>query len=236
MTEKKKNVHEDHRKRMREDFGRDGFNNWHDHKVLEYLLYRVIPRADTNEMAHDLINECGGFAEVFRAPKEQLTDIIGVGEKAASYIQELGEFLNYYNGVRYDVNRLVLDSDSCEKYLLNLFDGVERENFYIICLDAQSRILYKRRMFEGSFESMDIDITQLVRVAVKCDASYVVLSHNHPSGIAHASNADITATQTIERALGLAGIRLLDHIIVAGGKCVSVRDEYPNAKARKQRK
>ncbi len=236
MAEKKKNVHEGHRKRMREDFERDGFNNWHDYKVLEYMLHRVIRRADTNETAHMLIDECGGFAEVFRASKEKLTDIMGIGEETASYIRELGEFLHYYNGVRYDVNRLVLDSDSCENYLLNLYDGVERENFYVICLDAQNRIIYKRRMFEGSFESMDIDITQIVRVAVKCDASYVVLSHNHPSGIAHASNADITATQAIERALVLAGIKLLDHIIVAGGKCVSVRNECAAARARKRRK
>ena len=236
MAEKKKNVHAGHRKRMRKDFEYDGFSNWHDHKVLEYLLHRVIPRADTNETAHNLINECGGFAKVFHAPKEKLTEIIGVGEETAMYIREMGEFIKYYNGIRYDVNHLVLDSDSSEKYMLNLFDGVERENFYIIGLDAQNRILYKRRMFEGSFDSMDIDITQIVRVAVKCDASYVVLAHNHPSGIAHASNADITATQTIERALSLAGIRLLDHIIVADGKCVSVRSEYPHLKARKQRK
>lgn len=236
MAEKKKNVHKGHRKRMREDFEFGGFNDWHDHKVLEYLLHKVIPRADTNVMAHELIDSCGGFAGVFRAPKEQLTDIMGVGDKAAEYIHLLGEFVKYYNDVRYNANRRVLDIDSCEEFMHTLFDGVERENFYIICLDAQNRILYKRRMFEGSFESMDIDITQLVRVAVKCDASYVVLAHNHPSGIAHASNADITATQTIERALGMAGIRLLDHIIVANGKCVSVRDEYPAVKARKQRK
>ena len=236
MAEKKENIHEGHRERMRKDFEHNGFDGWHDHKVLEYLLYRVIPQADTNEMAHKLIKECGDFNKVFHASKEKLTDIVGIGEKAARYIQELGEFINYYNGSRYDTDRFVLDSETCEGYLLHLFDGVERDNFYIICLDAKNRILYTRCMFEGSFESMDIDITQLVRVAVKCDASYVVLSHNHPSGIAHASNVDITATQTIERALSLAGIRLLDHIIVAGGKCVSVRNEYPAVRARKQRK
>ena len=227
MAEQKKNVHAGHRARMRADFEQDGFKNWHDHKVLEYLLHRVIPRADTNEMAHELINQCGGFAEVFRASKKKLTDVFGIGNEAAEYIHMLGEFVSYYNGVRYDINRLTLDSDSCENYLLNLFDGLERENFYMICLDAKSRILYKRRIFEGSFESLDVDITQIVRIAVKCDASFVVLAHNHPSGIAKASHADIVSTQAVERALTMAGIKLLDHIVVAGGKCVSVMDEIP---------
>lgn len=226
MAEGKKNLHAGHRERMREDFRNGGFKNWHEHKVLEFLLQRVIPRADTNEMAHLLINECGGFAEVFRAPKEKLTDVMGVGGETAFYIQELGEFVRYYNGVRFDINRMTLDGETCADYLLNLFDGLERENFFMICLDAQSRILYKRRIFEGNFESLDVDITQIVRLAVKCDASFVVLAHNHPSGIAKASNADIVSTKAIERALTLAGIRLLDHIVVANGKCVSIKNEY----------
>lgn len=236
MAEKKRNVHAGHRKRMRADFELDGFKNWHEHKVLEYLLHRVIRRADTNETAHNLIGGCGGFAEVFRASKEKLTDIIGVGEETAEYIHMLGEFVKYYNGVRYDVNRITLDETTCSDYLLNLFDGLERENFYMICLDAQNRIIYKRRIFEGSFDSMDIDITQIVRLAVKCDASFVVLAHNHPSGIAKASNADIVSTQAVERALVMAGIRLLDHIIVADGKCVSIKTEYPHANPQKHRK
>lgn len=223
----KKNLHAGHRKRMRKDFELEGFKNWHEHKVLEYLLHRVIRRADTNETAHSLIDGCGGFAEVFRASKEKLTDIMGVGEETAEYIHMLGEFVKYYNGVRYDVNRLTLDDESCEGYMLNLFDGLERENFYMICLDSKHRILYKRLVFEGSFASMEIDITQIVRIAVKCDASFVVLAHNHPSGIAKASNADIVSTKAVERALTMAGIRLLDHIIVADGKCVSIRNEYP---------
>ena len=232
MAEKSKNLHAGHRKRMRADFELDGFANWHEHKVLEFLLHRVIPRADTNETAHLLIDGCGGFAEVFRASKEKLTDIMGVGSETAEYLHMLGEFVHYYNGVRYDINRLTLDSETCEGYLLNLFDGLERENFYMLCLDAQNRILYKRRIFEGSFDSIDIDVTQIVRIAVKCDSSSVVLAHNHPSGIAMASNADIISTQTVERALSLAGVRLLDHIIVAGGKCVSMK----NQKAPKRQK
>ncbi|MBQ9598737.1 MAG: RadC family protein [Clostridia bacterium] len=236
MAEKNKNIHAGHRQRMRKNFQSGGFKGWHDHNVLEYILFRVIPRADTNEIAHHLIDGCGGFAEVFRASKEKLTDIMGVGDETAEYLRMLGEFVRYYNDVRYDVNRFTLDSETSEGYMLNLFDGMERENFYIFCLDAQNRIIYKRRMFEGSFDSMDIDISQILRLAAKCDASNVVLAHNHPSGIAKASNADIVATQAIERALSYAGVGLLDHIIVAGGKCASAKRNYIVPDTRKYKK
>ncbi len=223
-----KNLHSGHRARMRKDFSLNGFSNWHEHNVLEFILHKGLPRVDTNEIAHKLINECGGFAEVFRAPKEQLTSVMGIGNETAEYIHMLGEFVHYYNGVRFDINRLVLDSETCEGYMLNLFDGKEREYFYMICLDARSRIIYRELLFEGSFESMDVDISKIIRVAVKCDASYVVFAHNHPSGIAIPSNADIVSTRTIERSLAMCGIKLLDHIIVVDGKCVSMRSKYLN--------
>lgn len=222
-----KNIHRGHFQRLKKEFEAKGFTDWPEHKVLEYILHQVTPRVDTNEKAHHIIDECGGFAQVFRSSKENLTDIVGVGDKTADYLILLGALIKYYNGVRYDVNRITLDSENCKSYLLNLFDGMERENFYIICLDPKSRIILKRRMFEGNFESMEIDVTQIIRIAVKCDASFVLLAHNHPSGIAKASDADIATTLTISRALKLAGITLLDHIVVADGKTVSIREEYP---------
>lgn len=218
-----KSIHSGHRARMRKEFRLSGFNHWHEHKVLEYILQKALPRVDTNETAHMLIDRCGSFENVFRAPKEQLIGVLGVGEETAEYIHMLGEFVKYYNGVRFEVNRLVLDSESCEGYMLDLFHGKERENLYIICLDAGSRIILREKLFEGSFESLDVDITNIMRIAVKSDASYIVLAHNHPSGVAIPSNADIVSTQTIERALHMGGVKLLDHIIVAGGKCVSMR-------------
>ncbi len=220
-----KNVHGGHRERMRKEFRLNGFHHWHEHKVLEYILQKALPRVDTNETAHKLINRCGNFANVFRAPKEMLTDVMGVGEETAEYIHMLGEFIRYYNGVRFEVNKYVLNSENCEGYMLDLFYGKERENLFIICLDASNRIILRENLFEGSFESLDVDITKIMRIAVKSDASYVVLAHNHPSGIAIPSNADIVSTQTIERTLHMGGIKLLDHIIVADGKCVSMRGE-----------
>lgn len=236
MPEKNNNLHAGHRKRMRDDFKISGFEGWSEHKVLEYLLHKAIPRVDTNEIAHRLINECGDFAGVFRASKEMLVSVVGIGSETAEYIHMLGELITYYNRLRYDINRLELNSETCEGYMLDLFDGVERENFYMLCLDPRNCILYKRQIFEGNFESMDIDITQIIRIAVKCDASYVVLAHNHPNGIAKASNADIVSTQAIDRALAMAGIKLLDHIIVADGKCVSIKNEYIALKRGKSKK
>ncbi|MGN0106568.1 MAG: RadC family protein [Hominilimicola sp.] len=221
----KKNNHLHHRQRMREEFAQTGFKGWPKHKVLEYLMYYTIPVADTNDMAHDLIRKSGGFTNVFHASKEELKDVDGVGEKTAGYLRMLGEFVKYYNNVIYDKDTFVLDSNTSEQYFRDLFAGHSRECFFIICLDPQNHILNSERISEGSFESMDIDVSRIMRIAVKCNAASVVMAHNHPSGIAKASQADIVSTQAVERALLMGGISLLDHIIFADGKCVSMRNE-----------
>ena len=222
----KKNNHLGHRKRMREDFSKSGFSNWQPHIVLEYLLFYSIPVADTNNLAHEIIKGCGGFVNVFNTPKERLLKVQGVGEKTADYICMLGEFLQYYNRVKYDTDTLELNSKTCENYMLSLFENESSESLYMICLDAQNHILKKKRVAEGSFESMDIDIPTIMRTAINSEAAYVVLAHNHPSGIAEPSHADIVSTQVLERTLHMGGVKLLDHIIVAGRKCVSMRDGY----------
>ena len=135
------NNHKGHRKRMREDFEKGGFKTWQKHKVLEYLLYNVIPVADTNDIAHNLIKECGGFVNVFHTSKKRLMSIDGVGEKTADYICSLGEFIQYYNTEKYNTDVFVLNSETSENYLCNLFDGKSRECCYMICLDPKySRI------------------------------------------------------------------------------------------------
>ena len=228
---------------MREDFEKGGFKTWQKHKVLEYLLYNVIPVADTNDIAHNLIKECGGFVNVFHTSKKRLMSIDGVGEKTADYICSLGEFIQYYNTEKYNTDVFVLNSETSENYLCNLFDGKNRECCYMICLDPKNRIINQEMLFEGSFESVELDVAyeqidiksyleecgksdtelgKVLRSAVKSDASQVVFTHNHPSGILKPSNADLVTTQALEHTLFFAGIKMLDHIIVADGKCMSI--------------
>ena len=67
-------MHEGHRERMRERILKEGTENLQPHEILEYLLYHAIPRKDTNEIAHELINRFGGISEVFSADYGNLLD------------------------------------------------------------------------------------------------------------------------------------------------------------------
>lgn len=216
------NSHKGHRKRMREDFSKTGFCHWQRHKVLEYLLFYAIPVADTNETAHNLIRNCGGFLNVFRATKSELMQTNGVGEKTADFILALGEFIRYYDNESCNLDVFTLNSETSEKYLKNLFKDKTRECLYMISLDARNRIVGLDLLFEGNFESVELNIPSVSKKATKNNAAKVVFVHNHPTGILSPSDSDLRTTNILKHTLYLVGIELLDHIIVADDMCLSV--------------
>ena len=73
------NLHANHRARMQERVDRDGLDSLAEHEALEYLLFLSIPRADTNELAHRLINHFGDFCKVMEAEPDELMQVEGVG-------------------------------------------------------------------------------------------------------------------------------------------------------------
>ena len=86
------NLHANHRARMQERVDRDGLDSLAEHEALEYLLFLSIPRADTNELAHRLINHFGDFCKVMEAEPDELMQVEGVGPKSARLIATVMAF------------------------------------------------------------------------------------------------------------------------------------------------
>lgn len=98
-------------------------------------------------------------------------------------------------------------------------DGIEV--FSILLLDAQHQVIEYREMFRGTLTQTSVYPREVVRAALAVNASAVILTHNHPSGALEPSRADELLTQTLKSSLNLVDVRVLDHIITAGGKSLS---------------
>jgi len=217
-------IHEGHRARLRTQLLEHGLDSFADHQTLELLLCYAIPRRDVNPIAHALMNHFGTLAAVFEASPQDLLEVEGIGENAMSLIRLVTEL-----GRRYQLDKARLDRvlDSTERtgqYILPLFHGLPDEAVYLVCLDGGLRVIHHEKLAQGSVNATNFSIRRAVEVALKRKAVYVVLAHNHPSGLALPNVTDIATTEQLLHALAPLGIRLADHIIVAGDDFVSLRD------------
>ena len=87
------------------------------------------------------------------------------------------------------------------------------EVFGVIFLDNKHRILSSRELFRGTLDGCTVPPREVVRAVIEANAASVILYHNHPSGNAEPSAADVALTQTLKQALDLIGCRVLDHLI-----------------------
>lgn len=214
-------IHKDHRQRVKEHFKTEGLDGFSDHQVLELLLFYCIPRRDTNEIAHNLINRFGTLSNVLDAPVKELEKVDGMGENAAVFINLLKELTRYY-GINQVKNVEILRTiNDCGRYLVPFFRNLKNEAVYLLCLDAKCKVLSCREVSKGSINATEISLRKIIEIAMADNATSVILAHNHPSGLAVPSPDDVSTTVKIAHALKLVDVVLCDHIVVADEEFVS---------------
>lgn len=217
------NVHAGHREKMRDRFIRDkGFENFEDHQILELLLYYANSRSDTNPLAHELLDQFGSLKGVLEARPEQLMTVKGVGKQAATLISMVVPLTRVWHRCTMEEPDRVGNSREAEHYCLSILAGERTERFYVVALNAQCKVLGRRRISEGSLSEVSAYPRMVMETALNYNAHSVLLCHNHPGGTCAPSSEDIASTLQLQRLLNGVGILMLDHIIVAGDRTYSM--------------
>jgi len=99
-------------------------------------------------------------------------------------------------------------------YLHSQLRDRQHEVFACVMLDNRNRVIVFREMFRGTIDGASVYPREIVKQALADNAASVILAHNHPSGVAEPSQADIRITERLKKALALVDIRVLDHVIV----------------------
>lgn len=215
-------IHDGHRQRLKQLFRDEGLDNFYENQALELLLYYCIPRKDTNPIAHALLDRFGTLAQVLEAPVEELMQVDGVGENAATFLHLVTEIGRYYLVKRAEQVKVLPTLEDCARYLVPRFYGRRNEVVFLLCLDAKCKVLCCKELGEGVVNSTNISVRKIMETALAVNATSVVLAHNHPSGIAIPSGDDIQTTRRIAAALSAVDIHLADHIVVAEDDYVSM--------------
>lgn len=220
--------HSGHRERMRKRFFEQGIDGFEPHEMLEMLLYFSIPRKDTNELAHLLLQHFGSISAVFDAQVEELTQIKGISENTAMLIKMVPSLARVYLNDKHE-DRPYFDSPRLiGEYLVQRFVGYTHEVVMLLCLDSSLRLISCEIISEGNVTSSHVDTKKIAERLIRRNAACAVLAHNHPRGLAIPSNQDVLITRELRRTLSSLEIKLIDHIVVADGLWCSISEGYPN--------
>ena len=215
-------MHEGHRERIKKKYLLDGIDKFNDHEILELALYYAIPRKNTNEIAHALIDKFGTFSAVFDAPVNMLKQVPGMGESAALFIKLIPDLARaYIDGSMSTEGKLFTIKEACDKLALK-FIGRKEETVALMLFDSKNKMLYNGIINKGTVNAVDLYARKIIELIVMYNASAGIIAHNHPSGVALPSAADLESTERLKSIFKSMGVNFIDHIIVADGDYVSL--------------
>jgi len=113
------------------------------------------------------------------------------------------------------------------RQLLPLLDGLDREHFVVLALDARNRPIGANTVSIGSLSASLVHPREIFKFAILANASSIILAHNHPSGDTAPSRDDIELTRRLVDAGTLIGIEVLDHLVIGGEAFSSLNITLP---------
>ena len=221
MADKQENVHAGHRARMKKRFIEHGFQGMEQHEILEMVLYYAIPRKDTNQLAHRLLDRYGCFAKVCDTPVDVLQRDFGLSESAAVLLKMLPELARVYVDSKSELK--YIDMHTAVELLRPKFIGATVEKLAVALSNSNDKLLLCDVIFEGSISSTELPVRKIVDLALRHNAKYVYIAHNHPSELCAPSRQDLDTTQVISETLDGIGVVLVDHLIFTSTDYFSIR-------------
>ncbi len=196
-------------------------------ELLAILLRVGIQGRNAVQLGQEILTRFGDLAGIQRAPFSALCEIEGVGPAKAAQIKAAIELGNRLSKESTNERPLVSKPEDAIELVRYELRGKEQEELWVMMLSSRNRMLQIDKLYKGSLNSSSVRIAELFKTAIRINAAAVILFHNHPSGDAKESPEDVNLTKTALEAGKMLDIKVLDHIIIAGGDFVSIKKQHP---------
>lgn len=208
------NPHSGHRSRMKEKYLRFGAEAFTDHELLEMLLFYSIPRSDTNETAHRLIEKFGSLEKCLSSEIDQIKTVEGIGQNSAIFLSLIGDIFTRVNKKPLRKKKKYKTLSDVGEFLTYHYSGAKKEYFSALYFNSSMELIDVSIISEGSLSEAAVSPTRIAREAVLKDSTGVIVAHNHINDCPLLSSDDRRLTNLIEVTLAAINVPLLEHIIV----------------------
>jgi DNA repair protein RadC len=213
-----KNRNPGHRQRLREKFIQGGLDGFLEYEIIELLLALGTPRRDCKRQAKEALREFKTLSGVLEASPLDLQRISGIGPHNVFGLKFVQEVSRRFLRERMMSRPYCRSSREVFDYLYHALRDLRREKFKVLFLDAKNQILEEKTLFEGTVDSSAVYPREIIKDALRFEASSLIFVHNHPSGDPEPSLCDKEITRDLVGAARLMQIKVLDHIII-GNNC-----------------
>ncbi|MCG5513073.1 RadC family protein [Ectothiorhodospira shaposhnikovii] len=194
-----------------------------DAELLAIFLRTGVAGRTAVDLARDLLTRFGGLRPLLQADLQDFCTAHGLGKAKYAQLQAVLEMGRRHLSETLKRGDAITSPEHTRRYLSARLRDYPFEVFACLFLDNRHRVIAFEELFRGTIDGASVHPREVVRRALIHNAAAVILSHNHPSGIAEPSRADEAITRRLKEALGLIDVRVLDHIIV-GDELVSLAE------------
>lgn len=193
---------------------------------LAQLIVAIAPREKAvPALVKTLLERFGSLAAVISAPYHELAGIVGEGSLLGVYFQLVNDAARRVHLARLKNGSSLADRAQLMAYLHTVMGHEVIEQVRVLFLDNTHQLLADEVTGRGTIDHAPVYPREVIRRALALQASYLVLVHNHPSGDPSPSVEDIDMTHRIAQAAKIMGLCVWDHVIIGGGRMVSMREE-----------
>ncbi|AKH67980.1 DNA replication and repair protein RadC [Spongiibacter sp. IMCC21906] len=211
--------------RPREKLMQRGAMALSDAELLAIFLRTGVAGKSAVDVARELLGQFGGLGALLGASRAHFCRGLGLGDAKYVQLQAVLEMARRYNEEQLRNAPVLSSATATRQFLSTQLRGERREVFVVLYLDSQHQLIQYEPLFFGTLDAAAVYPREIVRRGLELNAAALIVAHNHPSGVAEASDADQRITRRIREALGLMDMRLLDHCIVAGPVVVSMAEK-----------
>lgn len=206
---------------VKEGRPRERFHLFGPDSLSEAELIAIILRTGTKgenviDLSNRLISEFS-LTGLFESSTEELTKVNGIGKDKAIQILAISELFKRVGYSKNNKNK-IMGAKCVYDLFKDKFRGEKKENFCIVLLDTQNKIIKTEIVSKGILDASIVHPREIFKSAVKASAARIILVHNHPSGESRPSEEDLFVTRKMIDAGELMGIEVLDHVIVGDGE------------------
>ena len=173
------------------------------------------------DLARELLTAFGSLGGILSAAQERFCDHPGLGPGKYVQIKAVLELAQRHMREKLEQEDALTSSELTREYLRSRMRDYQREVFACLYLDNQHRVVSLEELFQGTIDGAAVYPREVVKHSLRNNAAAVIFAHNHPSGIAEPSQADIAITRRLAQALNTIDVRVLDHMVVGRDEVVS---------------